>query len=83
MSIHAGTQETIHVVPEFTMPGVGAAGPMHFYAALFTEGSLAVGSLISNVAGVECSIYSGGPKPKGTVSTEPMKSNVAGRVIAP
>ncbi len=55
ISVRAGSQDLLNIIPEFAMPNVGATGPLYFYAALFNEGTLSVDSLVSNVSAQEFS----------------------------
>ena len=46
----AGAEQTLRLVPPFTMPPVSPAGPFHFYAAMFERGFLDLDHLASNGA---------------------------------
>jgi hypothetical protein len=56
LTITQGEEVTKEIIPEFTMPAVSAAGPLHFYAAMFQHGYLDLDHLVSNGAVWEFSL---------------------------
>jgi hypothetical protein len=48
MELPAGMEDTLSIIPEFTMPPVPPAGPLFFYAAMFEAGLLDLEHLASN-----------------------------------
>lgn len=49
MTIAAGEEDTITIIPAFEMPPVDPFGPMYFYAAMFSAGQLDIDALVTNV----------------------------------
>ncbi len=49
MTIAAGQEGTVSIIPAFEVPPISPFGPIYFYAAMFSAGHLDIDSLVTNV----------------------------------